>query len=182
MLIDLVVPKEARGSRLDVWLASAVEGSSRSQLQKLFDQNLVVVTGGSSRAGYTLQGGEKVALVVPEAEPMEALPEDIPLTVIYEDDDLVAIDKPPGMVVHPSIGHLRGTLVNALLGKYGTHLPSGEGFRPGIVHRLDADTSGVIVVARNEQTLRFLQEQFKERQVQKRYLALVAGTPRAFRP
>ena len=179
MLIDLVVPKEARGSRLDVWLAIAVEGSSRSQLQKLFDQNLVVVTGGSSRAGYTLQGGEKVALEVPEAEPMEALPEDIPLTVIYEDDDLVAIDKPPGMVVHPSIGHLRGTLVNALLGKYGTHLPSGEGFRPGIVHRLDADTSGVIVVARNEQTLRFLQEQFKERQVQKRYLALVAGTPRA---
>ncbi len=179
MLIDLVVPKEARGSRLDVWLASVVEGSSRSQIQKLFEQKLIVVTGGTSRAGYQLQGGESVSMEVPEAEPMEAKPEDIPLTVLYEDDDLVAIDKPAGMVVHPSIGHLRGTLVNALMGKYGTHLPSGEGFRPGIVHRLDADTSGVIVVARTEQALRFVQEQFKERQVQKRYLALVAGTPKA---
>ncbi len=179
MLIDLVVPKEARGSRLDVWLASVVEGSSRSQIQKLFEQKLVSVTGGSSRAGYTLQGGESVSMEVPEAEPMEAKPEDIPLSILYEDDDLVAIDKPAGMVVHPSIGHLRGTMVNALLGKYGTHLPSGEGFRPGIVHRLDADTSGVILVAKHDEALRVLQEQFKERQVQKRYLALVAGTPRA---
>jgi 23S rRNA pseudouridine1911/1915/1917 synthase len=179
MQIDLVVPKEARGQRLDVWLATAVEGTTRSQIQKLFAEKLVACTGGASRAGYALQGGESVSLEVPEAEPADAAPEDIPLSVLYEDDDMVAIDKPAGMVVHPSIGHLRGTLVNALLGRYGTHLPSGEGFRPGIVHRLDADTSGVIVVARHEAALRALQAQFQERTVQKRYLALVAGTPRA---
>ena len=109
---------------------------------------------------------------------MEAVAEDIPLTVLHEDAHCIVIDKSPGMVVHPAIGHLRGTLVNALLGRFGTTF-AGAPWRPGIVHRLDADTSGVILVARTAPALAFFQEEFRERRTLKRYLALVAGMPRA---
>jgi 23S rRNA pseudouridine1911/1915/1917 synthase len=142
-----------------------------------------VVEPGSSKAGYFLKGGERVALEVPELEPMDAVPEDIPLTILHEDRHLIAIDKAAGMVVHPAIGHARGTLVNAILGRYGSLLPTpdgaGEVWRPGIVHRLDQYTSGVMLIARTTTALTFLQDAFKARTVQKRYLALVAGRPRA---
>ena len=184
MITELTVPAAARGVRLDVWLTEALDGCTRSLVNRLIKQGCCQLTAGTGRAlavkaGYSLDGGEQVALDVPEAEPMEAAPEDIPLTILHEDAHLLVIDKPPGMVVHPAIGHLRGTLVNALLGRYGTRLADGAGWRPGIVHRLDAETSGVIVVARDDATLRALQAEFKARSVRKRYLALVAGVPKA---
>ena len=185
MLTEVTVPATARGARLDVWLTDALDGCTRSLVNRLIKQGLCSLASAagkelSVKSGYRLDGGEQVALEIPEDEPMEARPEDIPLSILHEDAHLIAIDKPAGMVVHPAIGHLRGTLVNALLGRYGTHLAnSTEGWRPGIVHRLDAETSGVIVVARDDATLRALQEEFKARTVKKRYLALAAGNPKA---
>ncbi|MCK6489731.1 MAG: RluA family pseudouridine synthase [Planctomycetes bacterium] len=179
MLHTLTVPPEAKGKRLDVWLSEALEGCTRSLVDRLIKDGCCTIDPGRVKSGWFLDGGEVVTLEVPEAEPMEACPEDIPLTILHEDEHLIAVDKAAGMVVHPAIGHLRGTLVNALLGRYGTHLPGGEGWRPGIVHRLDADTSGVMVVARTAAALVFLQAAFKERRVKKRYLALAAGHPRA---
>lgn len=184
MLTTLTVPATARGIRLDVWLTDALDGCTRSLIARLMKQGLCAVTSANNqtlkpKAGYFLEGGEQVSLEIPEDEPMEAKPEDIPLNVLHEDERYIVIDKPPGMVVHPAIGHLRGTLVNALLGRYGTRLASGEGWRPGIIHRLDAETSGLIVVARDDEALRFAQDAFKERVVKKRYLALIAGEPKA---
>lgn len=179
MLHHLTVPPEAKGQRLDVWLTAVLEGCTRSLIDRLIHAGRCTIEPGRVKAGWFLEGGERVTLEVPEVEPMEARPEDIPLAILHEDEHLVAVDKPPGMVVHPAIGHLRGTLVNALLGRYGERLPGGEGWRPGIVHRLDADTSGVIVVARTAAALVFLQDAFRERRAKKRYLALVAGQPRA---
>lgn len=180
MLHEVTVPREAAGQRLDVWLAGALEGCTRSLIQRLIKEGLCTIHPGQARAGRPLTGGEIVTLEVPEAEPMEAVPEDIPLTVLHEDAQLVAIDKPAGMVVHPAIGHLRGTLVNAALGRWpDAREPGGEAWRPGVVHRLDAETSGVIVLARTAAALAFLQQAWAERRVQKRYLALVAGSPRA---
>lgn len=183
MLHQLTVPREAAAQRLDVWLESVLDGCTRSLISRLIKDGRCVVEPGSAKAGYFLKGGERVALEVPEIEAMEAVAEDIPLTILHEDRHLIAIDKPAGMVVHPAIGHTRGTLVNAILGRYGSSLPQADGasevWRPGIVHRLDQDTSGVILVARTTAALTFLQDAFKARTVQKRYLALVAGKPRA---
>ena len=180
VLHELTVPREAIGQRLDIWLASALPGCTRSLVQRLIKEGLCTINPGAPRAGRPLTGGEQVTLEVPEVEPMEAVPEDLPLSVLYEDEHLVVIDKAAGMVVHPAIGHLRGTLVNAVLGRWpDAREPGGEAWRPGVVHRLDAETSGVIVIARTPQTLAFLQAAWAERRVSKRYLALAAGNPRA---
>jgi 23S rRNA pseudouridine1911/1915/1917 synthase len=180
VLHELTVPREAAGQRLDLWLASALPGCTRSLGQRLMKEGLCSVHPGAARAGRTLTGGEQVTLEVPEAEPMEAVPEDIPLSILHEDEHLVVIDKPAGMVVHPAIGHLRGTLVNAVLGRWpDAREPGGEPWRPGVVHRLDAETSGVICIARTAAALAFLQAAWAERRVTKRYLALAAGHPRA---
>jgi 23S rRNA pseudouridine1911/1915/1917 synthase len=177
---ELTVPRDSAGQRLDIWLASALPGCTRSMVQRLIKEGLCTVHPGAARPGRPLTGGEQVSLEVPDAEPMEAVPEDIPLSLLHEDEHLVVIDKPAGMVVHPAIGHLRGTLVNAVLGRWpDARDPGGEAWRPGIVHRLDAETSGVIVVARTAAALAFLQTAWAERRVQKRYLALAAGSPRA---
>jgi 23S rRNA pseudouridine1911/1915/1917 synthase len=177
---ELTVPRSAAGQRLDLWLASALDGCTRSLVQRLIKEGRCTVHPGGARAGRELVGGEQVAVEVPEAEPMEAVPEDIPISVLHEDEHLVAIDKPAGMVVHPAIGHLRGTLVNAVLGRWpDARTPGGEAWRPGVVHRLDAETSGVIVIARTAAALAFLQQAWAERRVAKRYLALCAGSPRA---
>ncbi len=195
MLHELTVPAAAKGTRLDVWLESALDGCTRSLIARLIREGRCSVVPGKAKAGMFLAGGEQVTLEVPEIEPMEAVAEDIPLTVLHEDEHIIVIDKAPGMVVHPAIGHHRGTLVNALLGRYGHHLPrlpprdgaAGDeedddaptAWRPGLVHRLDRDTSGLIVVARTTAALTFLQDAFKAREVHKRYFALVAGQPRA---
>jgi len=202
MLHERIVPASAAGQRLDLFLEGELDGCTRSLIARLIKDGRCAIHPGSARAGYFLRGGEQVAIEVPEVVPMEAAAEDIPLTIIHEDEHLIVIDKPAGMVVHPAIGHPRGTLVNALLGRYGLLLPpssaeddgdgdgegdgpaaaapaAGQAWRPGVVHRLDQDTSGLILVARTTAALTFLQDAFKARQVHKRYLALVAGNPRA---
>jgi len=190
MLHRLTVPAAAADTRLDVWLEGALDGCSRSLVARLIRDGRCLVEPGKPKPGYFLRGGEAVSIEVPEVEPSDAVAEDIPLSVLHEDAAIIVVDKPAGMVVHPAIGHHRGTLVNALLGRYGAGglggtaaasggQPGGDAWRPGIVHRLDQDTSGVIVVARTPAALVFLQGAFKQRTVRKRYLAAVHGALRA---
>ncbi len=167
-----------RGKRLDVALVKGTSGLSRSQIQRLVSQGNISVDGVvSSKSAAVLNGSETVLIRVPPPVPTSLSAEDIPLDIVYEDNDLLVVDKPSGMVVHPSAGHRTGTLVNAVL----AHAPQMTGVggeqRPGIVHRLDKDTSGIIVVAKNDLAHRFLQAQFKERTVEKSYLGLVYGVP-----
>jgi 23S rRNA pseudouridine1911/1915/1917 synthase len=164
--------------RLDVFLTSCLPEFSRSRLQGLIRDGFATVDGELvTKTGRTLEPGERVELRIPPPKPSGLVAENVHLDVIFENDDLMIINKPAGMVVHPSPGHDRGTLVHAALG----HAPEMEGIggeeRPGIVHRLDKDTSGLIVIAKNEQAHRLLQEQFRTRSVEKIYLALVDGKP-----
>lgn len=166
---------DAIGERLDRALTAAVPDLSRMQWQKLIREGLVTVDGERARAAYRILGGERLAATIPDVVEAEVAAEDIPLDIRYEDSDLIVVNKPAGMVVHPSLGHAGGTLVNALL----AHCPDLEGVggerRPGIVHRLDKDTSGLIVAAKHDHALWYLQNQFKQRTVSKVYLALVNG-------
>jgi 23S rRNA pseudouridine1911/1915/1917 synthase len=163
------------GERVDKALAAAYPDLSRSQWQQLIHDGHVTVDGFPVKASQRLEGGERVRATIPAIAETDIPAQDIPLEIIYEDEDFLAVNKPAGMVVHPAPGHDQGTLVNAVLG----HCPDLEGVggerRPGIVHRLDKDTSGIILVAKNDLTLRHLQRQFKRRSIKKRYLALVIG-------
>jgi len=168
----------ALGERLDKLIATELADLSRTQVQRLIDEGWVklndqVVT----KAGQRLEAPAHIEVRIPPSAPSSYLPEKIPLDILFENDDLLVINKPAGMVVHPSAGHFQGTLVNAILG----HDPDLEGVgdeqRPGIVHRLDKDTSGLIVVAKNDAAHAELQRQFKVREVEKLYLALLDGHP-----
>ena len=165
--------------RLDIFLAEAVDGLTRSYIQKLIEAEQVTVNGTPAKAHYKLKESDHVDLAVPDPEPLEVQPEAIPLNIVHEDDSLIVIDKPPGMVVHPAPGHSGGTLVNALLYHCKDLAGIGGVERPGIVHRLDKDTSGLIVAAKTEACMQSLTRQFKERGIQKVYLALAKG---AFAP
>ncbi len=164
------------GQRLDAFLASRRDlGLSRSHVQKLIAEGLVTVDGEATKAGYRIEPGEAVLVKVPFPEPLAAKPEFIPLDIIYEDEHLVVLNKPRGLVVHPAPGHLQHTLVNALLA-HCDHLSGIGGVcRPGIVHRLDRDTSGVMVVAKTDLAHQSLARQIKDRTAHRRYLALVHG-------
>ncbi len=161
--------------RLDRALTELLPDLSRMQWQKLIREGLVTVDGERAKASYRIVGGETLVAHIPKVVEVEVVAEDIPLDIRYEDSDLIVVNKPPGMVVHPSLGHADGTLVNALL----AHCPDLEGVggerRPGIVHRLDKDTSGLIIAAKHDQALWYLQNQFKHRTVAKVYLTLVNG-------
>ena len=161
--------------RLDRFLTCQLPELTRSQLKKLVDDGLVRVDDQTVKAGVKLRGGETVSVTLPHAQPVEALPESLPLEILYEDSDLIVINKAAGMVVHPAAGHQGGTLVNALL--YHCQDLSGVGgeLRPGIVHRLDKDTSGVMVATKNDVTHNHLAAQFKAHSIQRRYVALVHG-------
>ncbi len=173
-----VVPVEAKGDRLDQALASAYPDLSRSRIQSLIEQGRITVDQRPvAKASVRVRGGECIEVELPPPEPAKPVAEDLPLSVIYEDADLVVLDKAAGMVVHPAAGHARGTLVNALLHKIEDLAGIGGELRPGLVHRLDKDTSGVMVVAKNDATLHALQAAFKGRAVKKTYLALVHGVP-----
>ena len=163
------------GMRLDKFLAVQLPEVSRTQIQRLIEQGHVSVTSGQATARYRVRVAESICVGVPPPRPARPVAEDIPLHIVYEDDALVVINKPPGMVVHPAPGHAHRTLVNALL--YHCHNLSGVGGeeRPGIVHRLDKDTSGLLLVAKHDRSHRHLSAQLKARQVQRRYLALVVG-------
>ncbi len=174
--VAFTVPAGARGQRLDQFLAAELPDLSRARLQELVRGGQASVEGKvARRPGLRLRGGERLGLTVVERPPLAAAPEAIPLRVLYEDDDLLAVDKPAGMTVHPGAGARGGTLVNALLHRYARLSSLGGPLRPGIVHRLDKPTSGVLLVAKNDLAHARLAEQFRQRQVEKRYLALVHG-------
>lgn len=166
---------DAAGQRIDKALAEAHPDLSRTQWQQLIEDGHVTIAGQPVKASLRLEGDERVDVTIPEVAETELVAQQIPLDIIYEDEDFLAINKPAGMVVHPAPGHEKDTLVNAVLG----HCPQLEGIggerRPGIVHRLDKETSGLILVAKNDLALRHLQGQFKRRTVNKTYLALVEG-------
>ena len=188
-----LVPPEAAGERIDSWLVTQLEGVSRARVQLLLTQESVLVNGEPAKRSLRLEGGEQVEVLrEPVLPPLRAVAEEIPLIIIYEDDDLSVIDKPAGMLVHAGAGarsdeeddagepvidtRNSGTLVNALLHHYQQQLSTAGGeLRPGIVHRLDRQTSGLIIVARNDQAHLKLSEMFAERRLRKTYLALVHG-------
>jgi 23S rRNA pseudouridine1911/1915/1917 synthase len=172
------VPPDAAGMRLDRFLATLPALGTRSRAKALLDDGLVSVDGRPRKAAHVLRAGERVAVTVPPPAPAGVEAEALPLVVLYEDAHLLAIDKPPGMVVHPAPGARRGTVVNALLHHLGALAGVGDPERPGIVHRLDRDTSGVLLVARTPQALEGLAKQFRDRTLSKRYVAVVHGDVR----
>ncbi|MGK0187794.1 MAG: 23S rRNA pseudouridine1911/1915/1917 synthase [Verrucomicrobiales bacterium] len=179
---DFVIDSAAKhsawvGERLDRFLASVLSELSRSRIQALIKSGDILVDGRGAKPKLVLASGSQVTVRIPEAVASEALPQDIPLHILHEDLDLAVLDKAEGMVVHPAAGNPDGTLVNALLHRFGALSEIGGVQRPGIVHRLDKDTSGCMVVARNDVTHRALTEQFAHRTVSKIYLAVVEGTP-----
>jgi 23S rRNA pseudouridine1911/1915/1917 synthase len=178
---DLSVSQERGGERLDRYLADEVPGLSRSQAQRLIEDGHVQVAGRQAKANLAVKDGDRISVELPEPVPTSAQPEDIPVTVLYEDTDLLVVDKPAGMVVHPAAGHSSGTLVNALLHHVDDLSGIGGELRPGIVHRLDKGTSGVMVVAKHDAAHEALARQFADREVEKEYVALVWGVVQAGR-
>lgn len=177
MVSTFTVPAEAAGRRLDAWLAAQMENVSRERVQLLLEQEKIRLDGHSPRASYRLRGGETIEVLGdPVRPPLKAFAEDIPLRIVYEDEALSIIDKPAGMMVHAGAGATEaGTLVNALLHRYRTLSSTGGELRPGIVHRLDKQTSGLIIVARNDAVHARLAEMFSRREMRKTYIALVHG-------
>ncbi len=174
--MDLTVSAEHDGVRLDKYLAGEVPGQSRSQIQRLIDDGRVSLPRVKRvKANTPVRAGDTVTIDVPAAEPSEIVPEDLPLRILHDDPDIVVVDKPAGMVVHPGAGHGRGTLVNALLHHVKDLSGIGGELRPGIVHRLDKGTSGVMVVAKHDAAHQELSRQFHDREVEKEYVALVWG-------
>lgn len=164
------------GERIDKFIADNSERISRSYAAKLCAERRVLVEGKNADKKYKLKGGEMIEIDVPEPETVEVLPENIPLDIVYEDDDLIVVNKPQGMVVHPAAGNESGTLVNALMYHCGGSLSAINGvIRPGIVHRIDKDTSGLLVAAKNNEAHLFLSAQLKERKAVRKYIALVNG-------
>jgi 23S rRNA pseudouridine1911/1915/1917 synthase len=173
---DFIAGTEQQGTRLDHFLAGAVPALSRARLQALIRSGDVRLNGAQSKPNARLRPGDLVTVVEPAPVRTEAMPENLPLEVLFEDDDLIVVNKAPGMVVHPAAGNWEGTLVNALLHHCTSLSGVGGEQRPGIVHRLDKDTSGCLVAAKNDFSHQSLSRQFAGREVQKIYLALVAGT------
>lgn len=169
------VDADQAGQRLDHFVVSRVAGPSRSQIQRLIKDGLVTVGGRAAKANYPVRAGDAVAVDLPEPTPAAPQPEDLPLDVLFEDADVIVINKAAGMVVHPAPGHAGGTLVNALLHHVDDLSGVGGELRPGIVHRLDRGTSGVMIVAKHDASHRELARQFHDREVEKEYEALVWG-------
>jgi 23S rRNA pseudouridine1911/1915/1917 synthase len=173
--LEFVAEPGDAGTRLDHFLAARVGDLSRSRIQALMEEGHVLVDAEPRLKSGRLRGGEKIVLTVPPAVASENLPEDIALDILHEDDDLIVINKPPGLVVHPAPGHDSGTLVNALLHHCTSLSGIGGVERPGIVHRLDKETSGCLVAAKNDAAHQSLTEQFSGREVRKTYLAIASG-------
>lgn len=173
--LEHTVTEDEAGRRLDVVISSLDAQLTRNRAQKLVDEQAVTVNGGSAKSNYRVRCGDLVTIMMPRPRPLEVKPEEIPLDIVYEDADLLVVNKPQGMVVHPAAGNYSGTLVNALL----DHCEDLSGIngviRPGIVHRIDKDTSGLLVVAKNDRSHLELARQIKEHAVQRRYIALVHG-------
>jgi 23S rRNA pseudouridine1911/1915/1917 synthase len=177
MPLRVAVPPEAAGERLDRFLASLPEVGSRAAAERLLEEGAALVDGSRRSKSHRLEGGEELQVEVAESVATELQAEELPLRIAHEDEQLLVVDKPAGIVVHPSPGHATGTLVHGLLGR----TAGGDEERPGIVHRLDRDTSGLLVVARTEEAYERLQELVKNRELERRYKALVRGRPRSWR-
>jgi 23S rRNA pseudouridine1911/1915/1917 synthase len=178
---EFVVSPEFDGQRLDHFLVSVLADRSRSQIQKLIADGHVKLDRREPRANLLVHAGERISVDVPEPAPTQIAAEALPVDILYEDPDLVVLNKPAGMVVHPGAGHASGTLVNALLHHVGDLSGVGGELRPGIVHRLDRGTSGVMVVAKHDAAHQELARQFQDREVEKEYIALVWGVVQAGR-
>ena len=177
--ILLRASEESKNQRLDAFLASSLDGLTRSQATRLIESGEVAVNGRAVSKSYKLAGGEDIAVTLPEPEPVEAVPQDIPLDVVYEDADVIVVNKPSGMVVHPAPGHPDGTLVNALLYHCaGTLSGIGGALRPGIVHRIDRDTSGLIIAAKNDAAHQYLSAQLADHTLARTYECIVVGALR----
>ncbi len=172
-ILTLSAPRP--GQRLDKWVTEVTGDLSRMAVQRLIAEGRITVNGRISKAAYRLNAGDEIVVRIPPAAPTELVPEPIPLDIVYEDADLIVINKPAGLVVHPAAGHAAGTLVHAVLAHCPDLVGVGGELRPGIVHRLDKDTSGLIIVAKHDAAQQALQRQFKTRTVRKVYLALVEG-------
>ena len=167
---------EWTGRRVDKVLSEYFSDYSRSFIKKLFDDDLILVNGKKSKPGYNIKSGDVLDISVPDPVDIQIVPEDIPLDIIYEDDDVILVNKPKGMVVHPAPGHYSGTLVNGLMYHFGDSLSGINGeIRPGIVHRIDMDTTGVLVVCKNDSAHRALSEQLHEHSITRKYYAIVHG-------
>ncbi|HXG91906.1 MAG TPA: RluA family pseudouridine synthase [Blastocatellia bacterium] len=171
----ITVEDEAAGVRLDSFLASLIREISRTRIQRAIEDGDVLVNERTVKSSYRLRAGDQIEIDLPEPPPVELTPEPIPLNIIYEDDDLIVIDKPAGMIVHPGAGIESGTLANALVYHFNELSETAGRIRPGIVHRIDKETSGLLVVAKNDFAHERLSDQFRDRQVFKMYVALVYG-------
>ena len=170
---------QSAGTRLDSFLAAEVEGLTRSAAQRLMEEGQVSVNGKPAAKSYKVIGGEEITLTLPEVEEVDVVAQEIPLDVVYEDDDVIVVNKPVGLVVHPAPGHPDGTLVNALLHHCGDSLSGiGGEKRPGIVHRIDRDTSGLIIVAKNDLSHQYLAAQLQDHSLARTYEAIVIGNLR----
>ena len=177
--IRLRASEESKNQRLDAFLASSLDGLTRSQATRLIESGEGAVNGRAVGKSYKLAGGEDIAVTLPEPEPVEAVPQDIPLDVVYEDADVIVVNKPSGMVVHPAPGHPDGTLVNSLLYHCaGTLSGIGGALRPGIVHRIDRDTSGLIIAAKNDAAHQYLSAQLADHTLARTYECIVVGALR----
>ncbi len=173
---EFEVTMEQEGERLDKYLALIYENQSRSFFQKLIKENLVLVNEKVQKANYRVSAEDSVSVTIPKAQEIEILPENIPLDILYEDDDVLVVNKPKGMVVHPSAGHYSGTLVNAVMYHCRDSLSGINGaIRPGIVHRIDMDTTGALIVCKNDNAHVKIAEQIKEHSVTRRYRGIVNG-------
>lgn len=173
---EFEVTMEQEGERLDKYLALIYENQSRSFFQKLIKENLVLVNAKVQKANYRVSAEDSVSVTIPKAQEIEILPENIPLDILYEDDDVLVVNKPKGMVVHPSAGHYSGTLVNAVMYHCRDSLSGINGaIRPGIVHRIDMDTTGALIVCKNDNAHVKIAEQIKEHSVTRRYRGIVNG-------
>ncbi len=172
---NFVIDGEGEKTRLDVFLLSQFPDFTRSQIKKAIEDNTVLVNGKSVKAGYSLRCGDAVSATIEDAKIMHATAEDLPLDIVYEDDDIVVVNKAQGMVVHPAVGNRSGTLVNALLHSVGSLSDVNGDVRPGIVHRIDKDTSGLLVVAKNDKAHKALSEQIASKECKRFYMALVQG-------
>lgn len=172
----LQVNPEDTGTRLDAWLAGQLPDVTRSAAARLCEEGRVTAAGKPLAKNYRLGGGEAVSVTLPDPEPVDVAPQDIPLDVVYEDSDVIVVNKPKGLVVHPAPGHWTGTLVNALIYHCGNSLSGINGeLRPGIVHRIDMDTSGLLIVAKNDFAHQALAEQLKDHSLSRVYEAIVVG-------
>lgn len=175
ILEEILINVTENKGRIDKFLADELEDMSRSKIQGLIEEDNILVNDEPTKANYKVQKDDIITVSILKPEPIDVKAEDIPLDIVYEDEDVIVVNKPSGMVVHPSIGHYSGTLVNALL-HHVTDLSGINGkIRPGIVHRLDKDTSGILVVAKNDEAHQFLSEQLQDRSMKRKYRTIVHG-------